>query len=324
MDKRITKKRLSDLLSYEWVVMIIVSVAIIAFWELAYAIGSVKVSVGQEFKYYYDQSIIVEEDAELINNLLEYETFSYDVLKLGGEVLYSDNNVLLNRLSIQEGDVIFTDTLGLNEYQDEQKTIPKFVRAKYLIDTYDYKIYSIGQMLKDATVYAQGFMYEGQPLLKENIDPLKIKACFLNRNGKDNRFRKNYEIEQGLELETKRIEKIIDNVEFLTEFIDNPNNESALFRYTRYEQSYNLAQNKEQYKELMEDEVQNDIYGINIGALEGGLNVSKIMYIKGSADGQVKTDNIVLMAFNFLTHQPDLQYESLSFICSTIKAFTTP
>ena len=328
MDNKITKKRLSDFLSYEWVVMIIVSVVAIVVWELAYAVGGVKVTVGQEFKYYYDTSIILENDNELISNLLEYDTFSYDVLKLGGEVLYEENNMLADRLSVQEGDVIFTDTIGLNEYQDEQKTIPKFVRAKNLIDVYDYRIYSINKMLDDATEYAKGFMFDGQPLSKDNIDPVKVKACFTKRNGRDNRFRKDYEIAQGLKLERKRIEKIIDNVEFLTAFISDPNNESALFRYTRYEQAYHFADNKEHYSQLIQKEVQegreNSVYGINIGALKGGLNVSKIMYLSTSTETEIKTDNIVLMAFDFLTHQPDLQYESLSFICSTIKAFTTP
>lgn len=328
MDKKITRKRLSDFLSYEWVVMIIVSVVVIVVWELAYAVGGVRVSVGQEFKYYYDQSIILEDDSELINNLLNYDTFSYDVLKLSGEVLYEDGNLLKDRLSVQEGDVIFTDTKGLNEYQDENNTIPKSVRAKTLIDDYNYSIYSISQMLLDATEYAQGFMLDGQSLSKDNIDPVKVKACFTKRNGKDNRFRKDYEIAQGLKLERKRIEKIIDNVEFLTAFITDPNNESALFRYTKYEQSYNLTDNKEHYAKLIEKEAQegrqNSVYGINIGALKGGLNVSKIMYLDTSTNTDIKTDNIVLMAFNFSTYQPDLQYESLSFICSTIKAFTTP
>ena len=69
MDNKITKSRLSDLLSYEWILMLIIAVVSIIAWELFYTMGGVKLTVGQSFKYYYDQSIIVEDDGELKQRL---------------------------------------------------------------------------------------------------------------------------------------------------------------------------------------------------------------------------------------------------------------
>ena len=65
------------------------------------------------------------------------------------------------------------------------------------------------------------------------------------------------------------------------------------------------------------------IYGINIGALDqlgDGIDASKIVQLKhleNEDDNLAK--NVVLMAFNFKSYQPHLQYESLSFVCSTIQ-----
>lgn len=328
MDNKITKKRLSDFLSYEWILLIVVAIISIAFWEIAYTAGAVRLTPGQQFKYFYDQSILPENDDELIFQLVRFDTFSYEVQQLGGEVLVSENNLLKTRLSIDDGDVIFTDIVGNDQFEDEEQTIPKAVRAKSLIDNTDIKIYSLEKMLVDARAYISNFIKDGQQMQEESIDDAKLKAMFLKRNKKDNRFRKDYEIEQGLQLEKQRIIKLIDNVEFLQSFINNPANEKALFRYTRFEQSYNISNKSEHYKILMDKEQAegraNDVYGINICELVGGVDVAEIMNLRQTSGDNKEAKDIVVMTFDFSSKDPDLQYESLAFICSTIKMFTEP
>ena len=59
MDNKITKNRLQSFLSYEWIKVIIFALVFIVAWEFVYAIISVKPTVGQDFKFYFDQDLIL-------------------------------------------------------------------------------------------------------------------------------------------------------------------------------------------------------------------------------------------------------------------------
>lgn len=327
MDNKITKKRLSDLLSYEWIFMIIIAVVAILGWELIYHVSSVQLTVGQKFKFYYDESVVSVSNSELVKGLLERDTFSYDVIKLNTETLDSENNVLSSRLSIQDGDVIFTDIKGIDKTVERDGVqVPAMVRAKVHVDSFSYVMYALDDMLEDAKTYLKdNFIKDGQEIDLVNIDDIKLERVFRQRMDGDNRYRKEEQIKEGIKKERVRIEKLIKDVKYFEDFISDPANESALFRYTRYEQTYNLATNeedKEKYKTWLDSEKEK-IYGINIGALDElgkGIDATKILQLREPESAEEKlSKNVVLMAFDFKEYQPHLQYESLSFVCSTIQ-----
>ncbi len=335
MDNKLTKKRLSDLLSYEWIFMIIMCIVSIIFWELLYDFGAVKLTAGQNFRYYYDYNIFPSDNAELRREIAEKKTFSYDVLKISSEVLSADHNVLKDRLSIQEGDVIFADAVGIEDYKaslEKGETPKEKIRAFSIIDTIDYKIGSIDLMLENAKKYLKENTFNDgvdeqivfDSYNRDNISEQKVRTLFLNRNGKDNRFRSTSTINQGVEHEIERIEKLYQNVVFMQSFINNPENSDALIRYTKFSQSYEFTKNTQpnRYEDWVKVEAENqrdnDVYGINLGKLKGGKNITNFMQYK--FDGGL-TD-IVIMAFDFTSYQPHLQYESLSLICTTIKICT--
>ena len=330
MDNRLTKKRISDLLSYEWIFMIIVCVISIVFWELAYAFGSVKLTAGQHFRYYFDYTIYPTSNTDLKRELVYKNTFSYDILKLSSEAISQDYNVLADRLSIQEGDVIFTDVVGLDKYKEvvAKGEIPEArVRAFSIIDTIDYKIASIDVMLENAKKYLEDNFFDDDynqatdGYGSGNIDDAKVRSVFLSRNGSDNRFRTTDSINQGVEQEKARIVKLCENVVFMQDFIDNPDNSDAIIRYTKHSQNFEFTKNSlpNNYQTWMQNEIAqgrgDDVYAINLGKLMGGKNISNFMQYKLGDD----LNDIVIMAFEFTSYQPHLQYESLSFICSTIK-----
>ena len=157
----------------------------------------------------------------------------------------------------------------------------------------------------------------------ENIDDLKVKSMFLKRNGSDNRFRSTANKNKGIEYEKQRIVKLCENVEFMQEFINNPDNSQAIIRYTKFSQNYEFTKNTlpNNYQKWMQNEIDqgrgDNVYAINLGKLKGGRNITDFMQYKAGD----QTD-IVVMAFEFTSYQPHLQYESLSFICSTIRICT--
>ena len=101
MDNRITKKRLSEYLSYEWILILVIAIAGIIVWELAYTIASVKLTSGQHFKYYYDYTVSSSGQAQLHALFDKHDTFSYDVLKVSYEDRTADMQILTARLSVQ-------------------------------------------------------------------------------------------------------------------------------------------------------------------------------------------------------------------------------
>lgn len=335
MDNRITKRRLSDFLSYEWILMIVAIVAAIVVWELAYTIGSVRLSVGQQFKFYYDESIDGYTEDDFYSVLVGKNTFSYDVLELNSESLTSDYNVLSVRLSIQEGDILITDKVAP---KDDAEGDELYIRAKSMVDS--YSIYTLEGMLSDARTYLRDNFFtdaaKGKELSAINfsdlsqLDDAKIRAVFLDRMSKDNRFRSAEQKEEGFLLEKGRIQKLMQEVHAFGYFMDNAP-EECFFNYTKYEQSHELedaeSDNKEVYYNLKQREIdagrENAKYGINVEFLkdsdtssgEQKKDPSAYFKVKGNSDAK----DVVMMAFNFREYQPHLQFETISFMNTVIR-----
>ncbi len=328
MDNKVTKKRLSELLSYDWILMIVFSVIIILAWELIYTMGGVRLTTGQQFKYYYDQGISTTTSGEFYallekDGVFSYKdkTFSYDVIELDVENLSSDFNVLTTRLSVQEGDIIITESKD-NSTEDAPQTI----RAKTIVD--NCFAYSLDQLLADAKSYlTDNFFKDGLPT--ENVDfsnlgqldEQKIKEVFLERMKGDNRFRSEQEKADGIVQETERIEALMMDVHNFDKFMTYAKQErpELLYSYKKYQQSYDFAADgtnaKKDYESMLENE-QVQAYGINVEYLTGGkTNPSEYFKMQGSETAE----HVVIMAFDFLRFQPHLQFETISFFNTVIK-----
>ena len=150
MDNRVTRKRLSDFLAYEWIFVIIICVLSIVVWELVYMVGEVRLTVGQNFKFYYDQTID-NKDGKLYS-LIEEKSISYDILSLDYEQLSEKYNVLSSRLVLKEGDILITDCKqDYTQPEDGSQPQPLQVRLKSAVD--NLYGYSFNQMLIDAQTY---------------------------------------------------------------------------------------------------------------------------------------------------------------------------
>ena len=320
MDNRLTKRRLSDFLAYEWILMIVVALVAIIILELAYTVAATRLSTGQQFKYYMDEDIYSFDAADKsIYDLLGVETgkngktFSYDVLSVDFENLNSSYNVLSVRLSIQEGDAIFTSSV-----EEEGKS----VRVKNVID--EFSVYDMQSLLISAQEYLTKFVKVGGDIYNpDDYDENKIRNHFDARMKGDKRFKQESEKEEGRQNEIGRIKKLADEVKDF-EYVLSIGEEKGLFyRYTKYAQSYNANPDNETSKKLYEKEVaegrENLVYGFNMAKLTGGeRNVADYLTISGTGSAQ----NVVLVLFDFADYQPDLQYEGISFFNTLVREFS--
>lgn len=310
MDNKVNKNRLSNFLSYEWITMIIVILVAIFALEFVYTVTATRATVGQQFKFYIDET--VSADTEEFYSTLDYKisengkTFSYDVLSLSAETLTSSNNMLSARLSIQEGDVIFTDASTSGDNGSS--------RAKTIVD--DCPIYTLDKLLSDAENYLSDFMAGGE------LDDELIISHFNERMKHDNRFRSEKEKEIGRSLEIERIYKLKNEVNDFRKILSSEN-ENLFFRYTKYEYISSEKPNDSYYQKMYEKEISEGRisarYGINISELTydavGKTDVSRFFRSQntGTAEG------VVVMVFDFLQYQPDLQFETISFINSIFR-----
>ena len=336
MDNKITKRRLSDLFAYEWILLIVLCVAIIIGWELIYDLGAVKLKKGQDYKFYYDYTLHYGDNYNsLLNHLdvqddLGYEngkTFSYEIQKIHAEGIFQKTDVLSIRLSAKEGDMLFTDdTERKIDGIDCTNSI-----AKYRVDDAGVPIMTLDDLLKSAKDYLTSLLRDGQTEIKaENLNPDKIKAGFEERLGGDNRFRSAEQKAMGLQLEKERLEKLCKDVSDF-EIIMSLGDE-MFFNYTRYSQLKRVAEAQEEpdqqlidnYNSWIQEEIdngrENARYGLMLGKLppNGRVDVSKLFSIPSQTDDV--SGNVVLMVFDFLDAQPELQFESISVINNIVRA----
>ncbi len=97
MDNKITRKRLSNFLAYDWILLAFICAVAIFIWEMIYSVTSVSLTVGQNYKIYYDYYMLFDTNyLELVENLggnedLGYsngKTFSYEIQKIDVEKIY--------------------------------------------------------------------------------------------------------------------------------------------------------------------------------------------------------------------------------------------
>ncbi len=317
-------------MAYEWVAMIVFLVVGIIVFELVFAVCGVRLTTGQNFKYYYDLRIDNSLEPALIDVLFtENKTFSYDVMLINGEIVEEESNSLSSRLKVQEGDVIITDTI----YDEESKEI----RANSLIDfvAETTAVYNFNDLLKDGRRYLSEFLKdeflgldESEKLLKttdkNNLSTDKIDQAFLKRMKKDNRFRTDEQKQTGKEYERERIFKLVSELNDFEYLLEYGKTHDIFYNYTRFTQTSELAYREEdraRYKELVEAEKkagrENAPYGLKVSGLSNGKHSPQELFrLAGSTDAS----NVVVMVFNFTEYQRELQFETVSFINSIVRS----
>ena len=329
MDNRITKERLYNLMSYEWVLMIIILLVGILVFEFFFNFFGVQLTTGQNFKYYYDVNVDYTLEGGLIDVLYDKEnpTFSYDVLLVSGEVVKDEDNILSSRMRIQEGDVIISDVKVAEDNS---------VRARRIIDSdTEIPIYHFEKLLLDGRKYLSKFLKDEFLTLSEaekmektkdknNLSTEKIDGAFLLRMKKDNRFRTEEQKSLGKTYERERIFRLVKEFNDFSHLLEVGDEYGLLYRYTKFTQRKELAVDEETeklYDDLINVEKkagkENVVYGLKVENLKGGKhNPSEFFKLSGGSDAK----DVVIMVFDFLSYQEELQFETVCYINSIVRA----
>ena len=300
MDARITKQRLANMLAYDWL-KIVGAIALAAvFFCMFFMMIATRATDGQTFYVYaYDGLIAGGDFASLNEDLLNKDVFGYDILKTGMETFTSKglygNTVFTARRSAGEGRVMFVN--DVRSKTDDGKETSK------LLEFLDYEgtpqeSFSIfldpEAFLKECREYLVQFFGEN---LSE-LNPDRAREAFMQRNGKDKRFRSSAKKEAGVLKEEARLEKLKTDYLFVTQEL------GQTLDYMKY---------KTEQKEH------------TVGFAMNKLNLTDLVFYTVEEDGETvqKNSEIVLCLFNNGKREGDLKYETVNFIAYLLRAYGT-
>ncbi len=319
MNAKITKQRLSHLLSYDWLKIIATIVGIILFWELIFTMSATRILSSQQFGIYnYIGSSITQRFNEYANSA---DSFSHELIQISVEDLTAGGNEYVytlaeSRLATNEADVVFApDIEGNNLVQYKKEINGELINATCLEDflyrysQYVYQLDGEKGYFKQMENYLNGY-YNGDYKNGE-LDEEKVETDFRTfvSATKDKRYKTAEQISSGIEGEIKRIKGY----------------KTALIEFNSYlEKGYISLTEKTLYRfsnnEIFE---LTGAYSINLCPNEKMENLKKDVYyrITDEESSQTKTTalNMNLILIRDDKAREGLVFESLAFVNQIIR-----
>lgn len=302
MDARITKQRLANMLSYDWLKIIGVIALAAVFFCMFFMMIATRPTDGQLFYVYAYNSLTAGGDFGRLDRDLENKNvFSYEILDTGSETFSSGgiygNSVFSARRSVGEGRVMFvSDVRTADENGVESSELIDFIADKGT-PSEEFRLFlDPKQFLSNCESYLSNFF--GENLAEAEPDADKTRAAFMERNGKDKRFRSSAKKEAGIKQETERLKKLKADFAEVNEAIGS--GKLGYITYTGYE-------NKEY------------VVGFSLAS----LNISSLVYYTVEEEGVEvkKTDGIALCLFDNGTREGDLKYETVDFLAYLLRTY---
>ena len=302
MVNKITGKRLKNLISYDWLKMLALSVIVCIVVILIFNAFAKKPSDGQDFRLVIDQDVIVEGDEikgvfdTLFDGGVEKGGFSYETLQ--GQVVYLRGNDESPKSYILGG--VYAE---LN--QDDVNILLEDVYLEYIAQNNAVKI-------DEYLISAKQFLLDnGLCNSLGEFDVNRVNSYFETTRGKDTRFKTAEQIKKGKEDELKRLKAIWNNATALQKcFEEHPELlDERTYLFGTYENTGKFA--------------------INLSKLNGNSesgkyieNLFKRSYVK---DDQTlyTVEGIYLTVGQTSDADGDLFYEKLAFLYTLIKTYST-
>lgn len=319
MDAKITKQRLSHLLSYDWLKIIATLIGVILFWELIFTTSATRILSSQSFGIYNYMGSSVTAKFNEYNNLLDL--FSHEVIEISVGDLTTGGNEYINtltesRLTVNEIDALFTPDIESENSIQYQKEMGGETFTATCLETFLYRyvqhVYRLDGddgYLKQMENYLNGY-YNGDYKNGE-LDAEKVESSFraFVANTKDKRYKTEQAISFGVQNEIKRVESY----------------RTALIEFYSYlDKGYISLTEKTLYRNsggaIFET---TGVFSINVCPNEKMEDLKKNVYyrVADEESTQTKTSalnmNLVLMRDD--TARDGLVFESLLFVNHVVK-----
>lgn len=224
MDAKITKQRLSRMLSYDWLKIVGLAAALIIVWTLVFTMTATRITSAQQFTVINHMNNLSFSNTKFnstYNDMFEKGNLSYEVLETNYTDLATSGEyawqVLEARLAVGEGDVMFVADTPDKSTAYEEDGVTKYKKS-YLETFVGSRWGNVARLDGENGYFAKmeaylNAYYHGD-YQNGVIDEAKIKSDFRVRikANKDKRYKKESQIQAGEQLDIERIQKYRDGL----------------------------------------------------------------------------------------------------------------
>lgn len=328
MDAKITKQRLGRMLSYDWLKIVGIAVALIVAWSLIFTMSATRITTAQQFtvfNYVGNAGFTATNFSEHYQDAFENDVFSYEVIETNYVDLATSGNqwstLLESRVATEEGDVIFVADIGNKSYEekDEQGNVTyAYTYLESLVLSYGHTLFDFDyenpnsyfrQMESYLNAYFENDWRTGE------LNEEKVEEDFRARikKNKDKRYKTEKQIQKGLEGEIDRLNKYRDGlIEFYGYWADGivaPTEVNFTYENSRGDvieykgvYSWNIC---------VDETVMKDLHKyVGYYVQEEGEDGNKTV---------VKSQNMNVAFFNMKGTEKGFEYENLLYLNSVIR-----
>ena len=316
MDARITKQRLSRLLSYDWIKIVGVALAAILVWSLVFTMTATRIRPSQQFSVFnhYANGTLTDDFYSDYNKLISKKVLSYEVIETSINDLASTpseaNTLLEARLATDEGDIMFIPNIMDPTYTEEVdgEKVPLYNYLESFLLGYVRYTYKVDDYFSNLESYLNGFYDGGWE--KGTLNEQTLEKVFRDRakKNKDKRFKKEAEIKTGIANDIIRIQKYRD----------------ALVKIYEYEQAGYVTRTEVEIKWDENTSLKGN-YAMNICPDENKLPGLKdrVYYAKTVVENDKETtvytaQDMNIMFFRLSGVESGFEYESLLYLVDLI------
>lgn len=336
MDVKITKGRLVNLISYDFLKIILSVLAGIMVWVLLFTTCATRATVGEQFGLILYQGVYSgsNDGKDFLTELkkeekggLSYDVLEYTTMSVTAAGNYSAAYMLSLKRATKEGDVIVFAGGNKTVVKDKDGNPIKGDNGEIVMKISDdaqsivnnESLYSVTDFLTSAHNYLNG-----NGLVKDGaVDEAAVRNYFLTVRMKSasnyrKTFRTETQKEEGVKKEIERITNLYANLQVVEKAINNAKTQGEDFLWYA-----DRIIGGEIYKS-------NEPYGIDLNKLNAKKSeaekksITELWYTVGEVDGksEATSEGLVLGVFDYHSDQADLQYEALAVIREVIETYS--
>ena len=307
MDAKITKKRLNDQFSYDWIKVVAITLIVTLLWWILYSVTGERLTKGENFTFLFATDRYGGDSVKgFMTSLEKSGRFSYGIREINYELVDPNDGYdaaeTVAKFTEAEFDVgIFTDYLP-NGYEKDAEGNYRFSVFRTYTDM--NAVMSFDEAIRLAHEFLEPF-YEGGNIGADRVMIASaVEKYFLSKK-LDNRFRTEEEKKRGIVWEKERFEKYCEEtVKLETLLAEHP---ELFVYYNRFEQenARGVATDPAFVPEKgRETETVKRPYGIDLAT----FNAAEI--VRGP-DGET-SKNCALCLFNYYKRVGDLFFEGFA------------
>ncbi len=324
MDAKITKQRISRMLSYDWALILGTIVGVIILWSLIFTMTATRILPTQQFtifsyycnagldtNYYARQQLLVSGSDKIFSQeVIEINTYDLASTK----DMYS--TMLQTRISTNEGDLIFLPKVtdkSISVKDGEEVKYP-FTYVETFFASYASSCFEVEKYLTDMSAWLDTW-YDGghaNGVLQEDA----VRRDFIDRvtKNKDKRYKTNKQKQEGATLEVERIRKYKSAYDTVMKALQD-----GVIRY----------ENVQLKDDKTDQVVYNGNYALNLCPDAQTMGKLKEWYAHNVAEEnepvELSAKDMCVMFFDMAKVDDSYEYESLVYVAHLIDAcYTAP